>query len=148
MAWKGTLTLALACHTDTTISKIGSSSSSVYTLDSGVPQGSVLGPILFSVYVSPIGSIASQHNLLHQQYADDAQFFIELSSPTCHPDVHQLELGLQHLHNWLSANGLCLNPDKSDAFLFGTTKRLQSFSHVTQVNVAGCSVALSNNCHT
>ncbi len=59
--------------------------------------------------------------------------------------IHQLELGLQHLHNWLCANGLCLNPDKSDAILFGTSKRLQSFSHVTQVNVAGCSVALSNN---
>ena len=129
----------------TQIIRIGSSSSSVYAIDSGVPQGSVLGPILFSVYVSPIGSIASQHNLLHQQYADDAQFFIELSSPTCHPDVHQLELGLQHLHNWLCANGLCLNPDKSDAILFGTSKRLQSFSHVTQVNVAGCPVALSNS---
>jgi hypothetical protein len=45
--------------------------------------------------VSPIGSIASQHNLLHQQYADDAQFFIELSSPTCHPDVHQLKTSEQ-----------------------------------------------------
>ena len=129
----------------TQLVKIGSSSSTIFALDSGVPQGSVLGPILFSVYVSPIGCIASLYNLLHQQYADDTQLFISLSSPTCGPDIHQLELGLQHLHTWLCANGLCLNPEKSDAIIFGTAKRLQSYSHITSVDIAGCIVPLSES---
>jgi len=106
----------------TQLVKICCTSSTIFELDSGVPQGSVLGPILFSVYVSPIGCIASLYNLLHQQYADDTQLFISLSSPTCGPDIRQLELGLQQLHTWLCTNGLCLNPDKSDAIIFGTAR--------------------------
>ena len=43
---------------------IGQSSSPPVRLESGVPQGSVLGPIIFSVYVSPLGHISSHDNML------------------------------------------------------------------------------------
>ena len=40
-----------------------------------VPQGSVLGLLLFSFYISPVGRIDGEHNIPHQQFADDTQYF-------------------------------------------------------------------------
>ena len=53
--------------------RIGRHCSSSVTCTTGVPQGSVLGPLLFTAYVSPIAGIAHLHHIDQQQYADDTQ---------------------------------------------------------------------------
>ena len=62
--------------------KMDNCSSSLKSLNSGVPQGSVLGPILFYLYTSLMCSIVVQHDLLFHQFADD----ITLSTGVSHPD--------------------------------------------------------------
>jgi len=86
--------------------RVGSASSNSFTLTTGVPQGSVLGPVLFSVYISPISSLIATHNLQHQQYADDTQLYIAVSPTDCALSVARLESCLTDLYCWLSNNGL------------------------------------------
>ena len=67
----------LANHTQSV--RIGLHSSAPTVCTSGVPQGSVLGPLLFSTYTSPIAMITRSFHVCHQQYADDTQLFIALN---------------------------------------------------------------------
>jgi len=97
----------------------------------GVPQGSVLGPLLFSIYTSPISTIAKSHQVSQQQYADDTQLYVALLPANYNQDITALESCLNSLRNWFCENGMALNPTKSVAILFGTSQKLKSFSSLT-----------------
>ena len=104
--------------------RAGNASSLPTSCTSGVPQGSVLGPILFSCFTSPISSIASSFNINTQQYADDTQVFLALTPDSVNLQLSHFSACLNTLHSWFTFNGLSLNASKSEAILIGTHQRL------------------------
>jgi len=93
----------------------------IWLIDYGVRQGSVLSPLLFTIYITPIVIVvASFRNVHHAQYADDTQLYITLSTDKALGVINDC---FQSVHRWLDANGLRLNPDKTEAIVIGTNNR-------------------------
>lgn len=100
---------------------IGDLSSSVASLPCGVPQGSILGPILFSLYMLPLGSVIARHNLAFHCYADDVQIYLPVM-PTTSDALEALIDCVADIKQWLGENFLHLNEDKTEYILFGDSK--------------------------
>ena len=125
--------------------KFGQDVSSTTQLKTGVPQGSVLGPILFTSFISPIQFVTNQFKVDQQQYADDTQVFISSSKSNSSDRVSRLETALVHLTSWFIHNGLALNPEKSEAILLGTHPRNKSLDNITQIDVNCSPIPISDN---
>ena len=97
--------------------EINDTKSSVRDLTVGVPQGSVLGPILYLLYTTPLSEIIRNHGLDYHFYADDTQLYISFKD--CDVDVAKLtvENCVAGACHWMDVNELKLNHDKTESML-------------------------------
>ena len=79
-------------------------------MDSGVPQGSILGPLLFILYVDDIRSVVQTSSL--RLFADDVCLYAQISSAD---DCLKLQDDLSRIYSWSTKWQLNLNPHKCDA---------------------------------
>ena len=113
--------------------------SDVFSMSCGVPQGSVLGPMLYSMYVSPISAIINCYNLPHHVYADDTCILTSFSTDCLH-NLYKFEECIDHVCDWFNWNRLKLNTAKTDLIVFHPCQSNFSPETSFQINVCGHSV--------
>jgi hypothetical protein len=86
----------------------------------GLPQGSVVGPIGYSIYTLPVGDIAISHDIDHHVYADDTQLYVSFD-PKVPGELDRAMTRLQNcildIKKWMTINKLKLNDSKTEFFI-------------------------------
>ena len=119
--------------------QIGKSFSATKPLTRGVPQGSVLGPILFSIYTIGLSHLLRRHGVEFKLFADDTQFYFSLSG--VHDTEEKLFEIMQDVKKWMDSKQLKLNEDKTECLIVGRKNDLKEFGisslrmHETTVEV-------------
>ena len=97
----------------------------------GVPQGSVLGTILFILYTQPLTSVILKHPVSHTSYADDTKVYKSFDLGDCLSSILCVEKCVSDVQAWMTSNKLQINDDKTNVLLV-TAKRIVNLQHLPE----------------
>lgn len=107
----------------------GNNKSKLLPVARGVPQGSIIGPLLFSLYADDLPSQLTHCKV--RMYADDVQIYISCDTSEIEQCVLTLNTELKHIYEWATANGLSINPKKSKYLVI--QKRTTITDHIPDI---------------
>jgi len=116
--------------------------SSLQSVLFGVPQGSVLGPLLYVLYTAKLALVVDRHGLSLHQYADDMQVYISTPPGDAEAAVRRLTACLVDIEAWLKASRLRLNPTNTQVMRLGSPQQLAKVN-VLEVPLASARINVS-----
>ena len=108
--------------------KVGSSLSNLKSIDIGIPQGSILGPLLFIIFVNDLPDSVMCKTVM---YADDTSLLVSSSDPSSLQN--SLNHNLSNIAKWFRDNNLTLNASKTKFMLFGTPQNIKKFQNISLI---------------
>ena len=94
----------------------GNRNSSLRSIDCGIPQGSIFGPLLFLIYINDLPETCKNSNMV--LFADDSAI---VPSKSCRNVTKDVELDLENMNQWFSVNKVTVNVSKCTILPFGKT---------------------------
>ena len=115
--------------------RIGTSVSTPLPLLHGVPQGAILSPLLFNIYINDLPSVPC-HCIL-KSFVDDSKLFLSFYVRDLDDSTKKVEADLLEVTKWCCNNCLLLNPDKTKLWLLGTRQMLNKIPDELKVVLLG-----------
>lgn len=98
----------------------------------GVPEGSILEPLLFSIYMLPLSQIIIKNNISYHNYADNTQLYISLSPGDAEP-IQILNKCIEQINIWMSHNFLQIKKNRTEVLIFGPKKKKIKYQYTASI---------------
>ena len=135
----------LSDRTQAVYDRLKNKTSSFTRVGAGVPQGSVLGPLLFTLYVSGMGNVL--HHCKYNFYADDLQIFLHCKPSNLQNGIFEINDDIKSIVDWANGCELMLNPSKTQAIIFGSARYINAIGldGLPPIEIDGSTVNFSTN---
>ena len=120
---------------------IGRTFSDRASMRTGIPQGSVLGPVLFIIYTIELYYLLQSINVECHFYADDTQLYFSVENPQ--GGQERLKDVYLAVENWMKSRKLKLNSGKTEIMLIGSQHKIRLMSNFNEMTVGNSVVTLA-----